>query len=161
MSDFADLLAPQALDLNGSGMTFVDADTLRDADDNRYRIQGIDAPEIAKLDQEGIPGWQGTAGGGVATPTLINLANDYGYTNVVKTGEFDPHGREIVRLQDKDGRDFANQVLKSGLLETNRYTTHQLTDLSRDSILLCSITVSLQQPGLEYLVSKVSTVFIF
>ena len=112
--------------LEGTDYTFVDADTLRDGNDNRYRLQGVDAPEIAKVNPEtGLPWSNSTAGAGVSTQTIMELANSKGFTNVVKTGEVDPNGREIIRLQDASGRDFANSLLKSGALQTNRYTTNK------------------------------------
>lgn len=114
--------------LEGTDYTFVDADTLRDQNDNRYRLQGVDAPEISKVDPTtGLPGYGATAGAGVATQEIMGLANSHGFTNVIKTGKLDPHGREIIRLQDKNGRDFANTLLKTGALKTNRYTTQKDT----------------------------------
>ena len=100
----------QAGNTNSVGTySFVDADTLRDPklkDENgkslTYRLQGYDAPEVA--------GWkngkwkQGTAGAAGATREITRLAEDQGYSNLVKTGKFDPHGREIVELHDAEGR---------------------------------------------------------
>ena len=106
--------------------SFVDADTLRDKEDKRYRIQGIDAPEQTKLNSETGEAWSlGTAGAGVATQEIMKLANDQGFNNVVKTGKFDPHNREIIRLTNERGQDFTNQLVKSGALQTNQYTTQK------------------------------------
>ena len=59
MGDFDSFFKPGAHQLN-EDYTFVDADTLRDKDNNRFRIQGIDAPEIAKLDRNTLlPGLAG------------------------------------------------------------------------------------------------------
>ena len=121
MGDFDSFFKPEAHQLNDE-YSFVDADTLRDKENNRFRIQGIDAPEIAKLDENGIPGLQGTAGAGITTEQLMKLAREKGFTNVIKTDEIDPFGRPLIRLQDNDGRDFANTVLGAGLLDSNRYT---------------------------------------
>ena len=108
--------------LEGTDYTFRDLDTLRDGEGNLFRIQGIDAPEIAKVDPKtGLPYSAGTAGGG-ATQDIMDLANSYGYNNVVKTGEFS-YGRELIKLQDKDGRDFASTILRNGILDPNRFAT--------------------------------------
>ena len=122
MSDF-DSFFQTSDQLEGTDYTFVDADTLRDKDDNRYRLQGYDAPEISKL--RGDEFTTGTAGGGLATQEIMNLANTQGFTNVVKTGEFDPNGREIIELHDSRGRNFASEIFKSGVLDTGRYTTQE------------------------------------
>ena len=123
MGDF-DSFFQQTDQLEGTDYTFTDADTLRDKEDKRYRIQGVDAPEIAKVNPEtGLPWSDATAGAGVATQSIMKLANQQGFTNVIKTGKLDPHGREIIKLQDHNGRDFTNQLVSSGALQTNRYTS--------------------------------------
>ena len=119
----------QAGNTNSVGTyTFVDADTLRDPKDPKktYRLQGYDAPEVA--------GWkngkwvQGTAGAADATREITTLAEDQGYNNLVKTGKFDPHGREIVELHDAEGRNFTSELLKSGALEAGQYTKQEDLD---------------------------------
>ena len=126
MSDFKDFFATKDTfvdGIEGTDYSWVDADTLRDSQDNRFRLQGIDAPEITKVDPNtGQPVHHATAGAGVATPEIMKLANENGFTNVIKSGEKDPYGREIIRLQDSRGRDFNTEILKSGILQTNRYT---------------------------------------
>lgn len=110
---------------------FVDADTLAstsDKDDNgnplRYRLKGIDAPEITKIFGPNAIA-PGTVGGATATTTLQNLAREQGFTNVVKTGEFDDFGREIIDLQDDAGRSWERMVISSGVLDPNRYTSNE------------------------------------
>ena len=108
--------------------TFVDADTLRDPKDPKktYRLQGYDAPEVA--------GWkngkwvQGTAGAAEATREITRLAEDQKYNNLVKTGKFDPHGREIVELHDAEGRNFTTELLKSGALDAGQFTKQEDLD---------------------------------
>ena len=103
--------------------TFIDADTIRDADGTSYRLQGYDAPEVA-----GFKGGQwkaGTAGAADATRTITSLAEQQGFTNMVKTGTFDPNGREIVELHDESGRNFTTELLKSGALGPGKYTTQE------------------------------------
>lgn len=57
--------------LNGTD-TFVDADTIRGEDGEKYRIQGMDAPEISKV----LGGQYGgaTAGGIEATSAMQRLS---------------------------------------------------------------------------------------
>ena len=118
--------------------SFVDADTLRDPDDPKktYRLQGYDAPEVA-----GFKGgkWKaGTAGAGESTQVITNLAQEQGFHNLVKTGKFDPNGREIVELHDANGRNFTTELLKSGALAPGEYVEQDdldaiaVADLFRD-----------------------------
>ena len=108
--------------------TFIDADTLRDGQDPSisYRLQGYDAPEVA-----GFKGGQwkaGTAGAADATREITSLAEKQGFNNLVKTGTFDPNGREIVELHDENGRNFTTELLKSGALQAGKYTTQDDVD---------------------------------
>ena len=67
--------------LNGTD-TFIDADTIRDSEGEKYRIQGLDAPEISKLFESQFGG--ATAGGIQTTAAMQRLAKEQGFTNVVK-----------------------------------------------------------------------------
>ena len=128
--------------LANTDYTFVDADTLVKPDGTKFRIQGIDAPEVEKFVQGKYR--EGTAGGEVATETLRKLANDYNFTNVKpvldENGEpaIDPFGRHIVDLVDDSGQSFKSKILESGILGTTRYTTDidrvtsELGDLRRE-----------------------------
>ena len=113
--------------LNGK-YSFVDADTLRGEDGKRYRLQGVDAPEITKFfagNEENDPQFtSGTAGSAAATPAIQNLAREQRFTNVVKTGKFDPHGREIIELHNNKGENFTTRLVETGVLQTGKYTTH-------------------------------------
>ena len=117
----------QAGNTNSVGSyTFIDADTVRDADGKSYRLQGYDAPEIA-----GFKGGQfkaGTAGAADATRTITSLAESQGFSNLVKTGQVDPNGREIVELHDENGRNFTTELLKSGALKAGKYATQSDLD---------------------------------
>ena len=116
--------------------TFIDADTVRDAEGNSYRLEGYDAPEIA-----GFKGGQwkgGTAGAADATRAITGIAESQNFSNMVKTGRKDAHGREVIRLQDENGRDLTTELLKSGALQAGKYTTQDdldaiaVADLFRD-----------------------------
>lgn len=107
--------------------TFIDADTIRDADGTSYRLQGYDAPEVA-----GFKGgnWKnGTAGAADATRTITSLAEQQGFHNVVKLTDsdgkpvLDPNGRQIVELHDSEGRNFTTELFKSGALEPGKFAT--------------------------------------
>ena len=117
------VLPRTSYNLGDTGYNFIDADTLQDSEGKKYRIQGIDAPEIQKIIGGKLK--SGTAGGEVAFDTIKNLANKEGFTNIIKTGEIDPFGREIIDLQNPDtGVSFKNQILSSGVLDPTRYTTN-------------------------------------
>ena len=112
------------------GYTFVDADTISDAEGKRYRLQGYDAPEVAK--------WKGseqtaiaTAGGHGANQRIQMLAKQEGFTNIVPTGQIDPNGREIIELRNDKGESLTTKLLQSGALRTGRYTTQEDVDAAR------------------------------
>ena len=104
--------------------SFLDADTIRYADEPEWRgrLKGIQAPEIDKFfAPTKIAG--GTPGSYKAGTALMELARKEGFTNVVRTGEFDPWGRELVELVDDRGRSFEESLVKSGIREANRYSS--------------------------------------
>ena len=113
--------------LVGTDYSFVDADTLV-KDGQRYRIQGIDAPEVEKWVNDSYD--FGTAGGAASTDIIRKLANEQGFTNVKplldENGEpqIDPFGRPLIDLVDETGQSFRSRILESGVLEANRYTTN-------------------------------------
>ena len=105
------------------GVNFIDPDTIKDNNtDKKYRLAGIDAPEIIKVfGPDSIK--PGTVGASTATTTLQNLAKEEGFTNLTPTGKFDPNGREIADLQDDEGRSWERTIIRTGVLDTNRYTS--------------------------------------
>ena len=113
-----------------SGYTFMDADTLRDPNDPNvtYRLQGYDAPEITKFKESGEQLGAGTAGGSTVTPAIRDLAQSQGFTNIVKTGRFDPNGREIIELHDAEGRNFTTMLMQAGVQEPGKYVTNEDLD---------------------------------
>ena len=126
MSILDDIVNSTKSGLAGTDKTFIDADTLVGKDGTKYRIQGIDAPEVEK-----IVGGQyklGTAGGEAATDTLRSLANTEGFTNIVPVLDedgnpaLDPYGRQLVDLKNDKGESFKTKVLQSGVLGANKYT---------------------------------------
>ena len=70
----------------------------------------------------------GTAGAADATRTITSLAESQGFSNLVKTGQVDPNGREIVELHDENGRNFTTELLKSGALQAGKYATQSDID---------------------------------
>ena len=111
--------------LNGKD-TFVDADTIRGEDGEKYRIQGMDAPEISKV----LGGRYGgaTAGGIETTSAMQRLAREQGFTNVVKLDQRDPFGRQMIDLRDDKGNSFTTKIISSGALESNAYTKRRDAD---------------------------------
>ena len=117
-----------------SGYKFYDADTLIDPDDDqvRYRIQGYDAPEIARFNNEYSNQEHtkaATAGAG-ASLLIPSLAQSQGFHNIVKltnddgSPKFDATGtRQVVDLQNEKGQSFTTELLKSGALDAGKYTT--------------------------------------
>ena len=132
MGAIEDLLQSDSTNSVGSN-TFVDADTIRTSDGKLVRLQGYDAPEISGLKGDQ---WKtsSTPGGHVATQVITGLAEKQGFTNLVPAIDadgdeiIDPHGRKVMRLLDRNGRDFSTELLKSGVLQTGKYTTQQDLD---------------------------------
>ena len=121
MSGFDDLLNPGSQSLMGAqvdgvskDLRFSDADTLVDDETGQsYRLQGIDAPEVAH-------GPEGTQeiGGRMTTEQVIKLANSQGFTRVVVQDQGrDAHGRQVVDLQDKNGRSFRHMLASTGVVK--------------------------------------------
>ena len=118
MSQLDNLLVPQTNELGTTGYTFVDADTLRDKDGNRFRIQGVNAPETAHFSKKDQQLKLGEVGGQMTTDQVTKLANSMGFTNIVRTGEMDETGsRELIDLHDDAGRSFRRQLAKHGITE--------------------------------------------
>ena len=121
---------PSGNDLNEE-YYFLDADTVAskvDTDDNgnplKYRLQGIDAPEVAKyFGADSVK--PGTAGSNKANLALMNLAKSQGFTNVIKTGKFDSIGRELIDLQDETGRSWEKTLLRAGVVDPTKYTSNE------------------------------------
>ena len=116
-------------DLNDD-YAFVDGDTLAsktEVDDRgnplKFRMKGIDAPETTKI--FGPSNYKiGTAGSSKANEALQTLAKREGFTNVIRTGKFDPNGRELIDLQDDQGRSWEQTLMQTGVLDPNRYTSN-------------------------------------
>ena len=117
------------------GYSFIDADTLRDPDDpsKKYRLQGIDVPEVAGF--KGEKGWTGgTAGGTEATQRITGLAQSQGYTNLVKltnpdgSPQLDAFGRQLSELHNDKGENFATRLLETGSVDAGKYTTQEDLD---------------------------------
>ena len=129
MGDF-DALFQVSTDLAGSGgHTFADADTLRNSEGNLLRVQGLEAAELAHVTATGLD--PGTAGGMAATQEIMALANKFGFNNVQYLTNpdgspmMDATGtRQMVRIKDKVGRDFTEQLTKHGINEVGAYSTN-------------------------------------
>ena len=115
-------------DLN-EDYAFIDGDTLASTSEVdqygnplKFRMKGIDAPEITKVfgaDNVAL----GTAGSDRANEALMQLAKKEGFTNVFRTGKFDPNGRELIDLQDDKGRSWEQTLVRTGVLNPTRYSS--------------------------------------
>ena len=110
MPSIFDNLSDSMSQLGASDLSFYDADTLYDSSGQGYRLKGINALEVNALGKEG------EVGGQLTLEQVSKLANEKGYTNVVKLGEMDSTGnREMIDLQDAQGRSFARELAASGI----------------------------------------------
>ena len=128
MGDF-DSFFEQDNTLGGSDIVWRDADTLARPDGTGLRIEGLEAPEIAKVFGGNLPK-AGEAGGWAWTKAVRDLANSQGFTNVVPV--LDENGnpkmsrdgsRELVRLTDSSGRDFTQELLNQGIAPSGEFNT--------------------------------------
>jgi len=129
MGDFDALFQKTNILAGSGGHTFADADTLRNDDGNLLRIQGLEAAEIAHLTKSGLQ--SGTAGGAAATDQIITLANKFGFNNVQYLTNPDGSpvmdatgSRQMVRIKDKSGRDFTEQLTKHGINQVGAFSTN-------------------------------------
>lgn len=110
MSSIFDNLSDSMSQLGSSDLSFYDADTLYDSSGQGYRLKGVNALEVDTFGKEG------EIGGQLTLEQVSRLANEKGYTNVVKLGEKDSTGnREMIDLQDDQGRSFARELAASGI----------------------------------------------
>lgn len=111
MASIFDDLPTNPTQLGDTDYAFYDADTLYDSQGQGYRLWGVNAREVGTLGKEG------QLGGDLTTEQAVKLANDLGFTNVVKLGEKDTTGggREMIDLRDAQGRSFSRELASSGL----------------------------------------------
>ena len=134
-----DLKNVQPLELGGTGATFIDADTLTEGGKN-YRLQGVNSAEVEKLITKGPKGAEdsfdykrGTAGGADTTSIVHGLANEQGYTKIVKltnpdgSPQMDAGGRRqlIDLVHPETGKSFKTGLLEAGAFDETTFTTDQ------------------------------------
>ena len=127
-SAFADILTTDTELKNSGGHTFVDGDTLRNDEGQLIRIAGLEAAEIAHLTENGLD--PGTAGGDQAAASIQNLANKFGFNNVIYetnpdgSYKLDDTGQRIMgRITDDAGRDYTQMLTKHGINQLGMYST--------------------------------------
>ena len=135
--------------IGDDGLYAIDADTFVQ-NGEKYRLQGVDAREIAKAyDGE----WEfGQTGGVEQKDVIVALANKYGYTTAAPV--LDAHGniqrdkteskRIIGDLVNDRGESFTDKLIREGILGTTRYSSDeqvraktggQLQDAFRDQLI--------------------------
>ena len=125
-----DLRNVQPRELGGTGITFIDADTLTDGSQN-YRIQGINSAEVEKVIGGQVK--QGTAGGAETTSVIHGLANEQGYTKIVKltnpdgTPQMDAGGRRqlVDLIHPETGKSFKTSLLEANAFDETKFTSDQ------------------------------------
>ena len=115
MTDFKTWLESDTSRELTDGVSFIDADTVKLEDGRSVRLQGVNAPETAKLgDTEAYGDIE--AGGFMTTEQVSKLAKELGFTEVRVTGEA-AHGRlEGDLYNPKTGESFRTRLAQEGIL---------------------------------------------
>ena len=128
ISDFASLINKTSGLHNSDGHSFVDGDTVRNAEGQLIRIEGLEAAEVAHVNEHGVT--PGTAGGVTAANSIQNLANKFGYNNVKYLTnpdgsiKMDATGSRIMgRLVDKSGKDFTEMATRYGINQVGLFSS--------------------------------------
>tara|TARA_R110002153_G_scaffold40958_8_gene117070 strand:+ start:1688 stop:5734 length:4047 start_codon:yes stop_codon:yes gene_type:complete len=104
----------------------IDVDTFEGADGNRYRVQGLDAPEVSKMfrDKTGGATYKpGTAGGTGSLKAFNKFMQESGKLYIQDMGVDAAHGRKTGRVIDSQGRDVGEQMMISGALKIHEGVT--------------------------------------
>ena len=121
MAGLEDLLNPTSNSLHGASVDgqdidaqFIDADTIQSADGQKFRLQGLDAPEVYH-DQAGA----GQEVGAVkTTEEVVKLANSMGFNKIVIQDQgSDNYGRQVADLVNKDGQSFRHMLASTGVMQ--------------------------------------------
>lgn len=112
----------------------LDVDTVLGSDGGgSYRVQGIDAPEVAKVirdDETGETTYKpGTAGGTGSLKAFQEFMDTNGPFYIKDMGVDAAYGRRTARILDSQGRDVATEMMISGALDpVTGVTAEQLQD---------------------------------
>jgi len=113
-------------DIDGEEYRVVDGDTDVDSKGNAYRYGGFNTREQAQVKQDKygedrfvLP----DKGAYLQAEIRQKVIEDGNFNRVVKTGEFDKYGREIIDRLDPSGRSLNETMIANGLAEVNRYTS--------------------------------------
>ena len=118
-------------DISGEGHKFIDGDTLVDDKGSLLRIEGLSAPEIMHLTNQGELD-PGGPGGLEATRQIESLAKQFNYNNIHKltnpngSPKMDATGtRQLVRITDDEGRDFVETLSRYGINKLGKYSSQE------------------------------------
>ena len=115
MTDFKTWLESDTSRELTDGVSFTDADTIKLENGDLVRLQGVNAPETAKLGDFGAYG-DIEAGGFMSTEQVAKLAKELGFTEVKITGKA-AHDRLAGDLYNpKTGESFRRRLAQEGIL---------------------------------------------
>ena len=101
-----------------NGVEFIDGDTVVHPENpnESIRFQGVDAYEVGKYNENKDVWVPGDIGGIEAAQLTQTLANKYGFTEAVTTGEKDKYNRHLGDLRNPEtGEYLSTKLLQSGL----------------------------------------------
>ena len=99
----------------------LDGDTFADQSGQKYRLAGINAPEI----EQAIPGSplmkQADLGGESTTQAVARIMREGGFNIIEDTGE-ESEDRKVIRLKNAQGQDLSQYLLGQGIVKPNIFT---------------------------------------
>ena len=107
----------------------LDGDTWVD-DQGTYRLAGAAAPETTKVTpgRRTVDIKEGELGGDETMHAVNAVLQKGGYNKMIKTGETDQYGREIVRFTNDKGEDVTQALYRAGVLKPSQYTSQEMLD---------------------------------
>ena len=116
-------------DEGSTSLKQLDGDTWVD-NQGTYRLSGAAAPETTKVTpgRRTVDIKEGELGGEETMIAVNAVLQRGGFNKMIKTGEKDRYGREIVKFTNDRGEDVTQSLYRAGVLKPSRYTSQEMLD---------------------------------
>jgi len=131
-----DIIGGEGKVIKNTTNRMVDADTEYDESGKGFRYSGFDAPEVGHLDPKTLQYSPGEAGGQEITDLTRSIIEKEGYDrlepslNYKGKIQYDKYGRQISNRQNEYGQGLSERLLKSGIADTNSYSSDYHNQIS-------------------------------